>query len=105
MDVEIANRGESVWLGPQEGSNPRDRVQIVLQWRRHDGHGLPAEQHMTLPRTFYPEDRTILTVPVSVPEALRGAGPWQLTIAPAFQDGRPIKVDPPFTIEVRQQGN
>ena len=105
MDVEIANRGESVWLGPQEGSNPRDRVELVLQWSRHGARGPSAEQHMTLPRTFYPEDRTILTVPVSVPEALRGAGPWELTIAPAFQDGRPIKVDPPFTIEVQQQGH
>jgi len=44
-------------------------------------------------------------VPVSVPEALRGAGLWELTIAPAFQDGRRIKVDPPFTIQVRESGH
>ena len=100
IDVEIANRGESLWLGPQEGTDARNRVDIVLRWRRRDGTGAAAEQRMALPHTFYPEDRMILTVPVVVPEPLRSAGPWELTIAPAFQDGRPIKVAPRLTLNV-----
>ncbi len=105
IDVEITNRGEGVWLGPKEGTNLRDRVDIVLQWRQQRGRGPSAEQRMALPRTFYPEDRTVLTVPVVVPEPLRHAGPWELTIAPAFQDGRPVKVEPPFTLQVQEPGN
>jgi arylsulfatase A-like enzyme len=100
IEVEIANRGESVWLGPGEATNGRDRVDIVLRWRRHRGDGLAAEQRMALPHTFYPEDRTILTVPVVVPEPLRSAGPWELTIAPVFEDGRPIRVEPRLTLNV-----
>ncbi len=100
IDVEIANRGESLWLGPQEGTDARNRVDIVLRWRRRDGTGAAAEQRMALPHTFYPEDRMILTVPVVVPEPLRSAGPWELTIAPAFQDGRPMKVAPRLTLNV-----
>jgi hypothetical protein len=102
IDVEIANRGESVWLGPGEATNGRDRVDIVLRWRRHRGDGPAAEQRMALPHTFYPEDRTILTVPVVVPEPLRRAGPWELTIAPVFEDGRPIKVEPRFMLAVEE---
>jgi hypothetical protein len=87
-------------LGPGEATNGRDRVDIVLRWRRHRGDGLAAEQRMALPHTFYPEDRTILTVPVVVPEPLRSAGPWELTIAPVFEDGRPIRVEPRLTLNV-----
>jgi arylsulfatase A-like enzyme len=100
IEVEIANRGDSVWLGPGEATNTRDRVDIVLRWRRLGGDGPAAEQRMALPHTFYPEDRTILTVPVVVPEPLRRAGPWELTIAPAFEDGRPIRVEPRLTLNV-----
>jgi hypothetical protein len=39
-------------------------------------------------------------VPVVVPEPLRRAGPWELTIAPAFEDGRPIRVEPRLTLNV-----
>jgi arylsulfatase A-like enzyme len=105
IDVELVNRGESVWLGPAEATGSSARVEIVLRWRQHRGRGPSAEQRMALPRTFYPEDRTVLTVPVVVPDPLRQSGPWELTIAPAFQDGRPIRVEPPFTLEVQEPGN
>jgi len=57
---------------------------------------------MALPHTLYPEDRAVVTVPVVVPEQLHTVGPWELTIAPAFEDGRPIKVDPRFVLAVEE---
>jgi hypothetical protein len=102
VEIELANRGESVWLGPMEGTSSRDRVDIALRWRRQHGPGQSVEQRMALPHTFYPEDREVITVPVVVPEALRNGAPLELTIAPVFQDGRPIKVEPRLTLEVVQ---
>jgi arylsulfatase A-like enzyme len=100
IDVQIANRGDGVWLGPEEGTSASDRVGMVLRWRGRHGNGPSAEQRMALPRTIYPQDRTVMTVPVVVPESLRNAGPWELTIAPAFEDGRLFKVEPRFTLDV-----
>jgi arylsulfatase A-like enzyme len=104
VDIEIANRGESVWLGPTDKMDGRRGVDIVLRWRPERGNGRSAEQRMALPRTFYPEDRAVLTVPVVVPESLRATGPWELAIAPSFQDGTPMKVNPGLTLQVREPG-
>jgi hypothetical protein len=100
LDVQLANRGRSVWLRPGEASDPDDGVDIALSWYRRGVKGPGAEQRMALPRTVYPQDQAILTVPIVVPDQLRSAGPWQLTIAPVFHDGRPLRVQTPFTIDV-----
>jgi arylsulfatase A-like enzyme len=104
LDVQLANRGKTVWLTPSEASNRSDGVDIALRWRTRGANGPDAEQRMALPRTVYPQDRTVLTVPVVVPDQLRNHGPWQLTVAPVFHDGRLVKVEPPFTVDVVDAG-
>ncbi len=104
LDVQLTNRGKSVWLRPGESSERGDGIDIALRWRTRGANGPDAEQRMALPRSVYPQDRTVFTVPVVVPDQLRNHGPWQLTIAPVFHDGRPVRVEPPFAIEVVEGG-
>jgi Sulfatase len=100
LDVEIANRGKSIWLRPSDASDQKDGIDIALRWHARGSTSSGVEQRMALPRTVYPQDRTVLTVPVVVPDRLREAGAWQLTIAPVFHDGRPVKVAPLLTLAV-----
>jgi hypothetical protein len=94
VDVVVQNDGTAVWLRSTDAAAGADAVDLALRWKADRASTPVQEQRLTLPRAWYPTDRAVVTIPVVVPPALRGAGPWQLSIVPIRADGTPLAANP-----------